>query len=321
MSMTRREALAAAAVAGVGAMANFNPAQAAPAAETSSSVSKAPAKLRLSSQESVIPGKSLAEKLDKMEKWGFEGLEVNGHDLKNRVKELQTALKGRKIQMSAICAGFEGCLLSTDEAVRKQCFDTTKEILTAAGELGSVGMIIVPSFTDQDNKGTMPHKQAREALTGFARWDAKDRKRQGTMLQELGDFAAKAGTRLLLEPLNRGECYFLRTLADGASMCRDLENPGVALMGDFWHMTWEENSDMGAFLTGGKYLKHVHMASRGSRNMPGDDGEADNYVDGFKGLKMLGYQGFVSLECGCKGDRDKRIPEAVALLRKQWAEA
>ena len=60
---------------------------------------------------------------------------------------------------------------------------------------------------------------------------------------------------------------------------------------------------------------------RKSRKMPGEDGDADNYVLGFKGLKWIGYQGYVSLECGCKGDRNVAVPAAVKLLRDQWARA
>ena len=52
--------------------------------------------------------------------------------------------------------------------------------------------------------------------------------------------------------------------------------------------------------------------------MPGEDGEADTYVDGFKALKMLGYNKYVSFECGCQGDRNTVVPAAVELLRKQW---
>ena len=51
---------------------------------------------------------------------------------------------------------------------------------------------------------------------------------------------------------------------------------------------------MGAFISAGKYLQHVHVASRKRRSMPGEDGEADNYVEGFRGLKMIGYDKFVS---------------------------
>jgi sugar phosphate isomerase/epimerase len=265
----------------------------------------APAKLRLSCQEGVAPGKTVAEKLDFLEGLGFEGFEPGGGGLAGRVEELQKALQGRKIKISAICAGFQGVPISEKEAERKKAIDTSKEILTAAGALGSTGMILVPAFNGQT---TLGNKEARELLVT-------------KILPELGDHAAQAGTRLLLEPLNRGECFFLRQLADAASICRDVNNPGIAQMGDFWHMTIEETNDMGAFISAGKYLHHVHIASRKTRNMPGED-EGDNYTVGFRGLKAIGYQDFVSFECGCKGkDRKQILTDAVKLIKENWAAA
>lgn len=264
------------------------------------------AKLNLSFQEGIPPGKSLNEKLDFMEKHGVVGFEPGGRGLKNRVKEIQTALKGRNIKVSAICAGFDGFILSTDSSIRKQCRDTMEEIIAAAGELGSTGVIIVPAFNNQ--VPVMPHTQeTRDFLC--------------EQFNDMGNFAHQHGTTVIFEPLNRKEAFYLRQVGDAASICRDINNPGVRCMGDFWHMTWEENSDMGAFISAGEYLQHVHIASRKRRSMPGEDGEADNYVNGFRGLKMIGYDKFVSFECGCQGDRNVVVPAALELLRKQWNEA
>jgi sugar phosphate isomerase/epimerase len=294
MKLNRREFLTVSAVTGV--------VGAAPPAAKAFTLPDPPqkARLRLSCPDGLTPGKSLAEKLDFLESNGFEGLELGGRGLAGRVEELQKALAGHKIKVSAICAGFEGVLISEQEPVRQKALDSMKEILTAAGALKSTGMIMVPAFHNQTKLG---HQESRELLV--------------KLLAELGDCAHKAGTRVLLEPLNRRECHFLRQVADGAAICRDVNNPGVGVMGDFWHMTWEETSDMAAFIAAGKYLHHVHMASRKDRKMPGED-EGDNYVDGFRGLKLIGYQDFVSFECGCKGDRAKAIPAAAKLLREQW---
>lgn len=264
------------------------------------------AKLNLSFQEGTPPGENLNEKFDYMEKMGIVGFEPGGRGLKDRVGEIKQALNGRNIKVSAICAGFEGFILSTDPAIRQKCMDTMKEIITAAGELGSTGVIIVPAFNGQ--VPALPHNQeTRDFLC--------------EQFNEMGNHAAQNGTTVIFEPLNRKECFYMRQVADAASVCRDINNPGVRCMGDFWHMTWEETSDMGAFLSAGDYLQHVHVASRKRRSMPGEDGEADNYVDGFKGLKMLGYDKYVSFECGCQGDRNTVLPAAVELLRKQWEEA
>ena len=261
------------------------------------------AELKLSFQEGIPSGDNLKAKLDFMEKWGIAGFEPGGQGLSGRVKEIKDALKGRNIKVSAVCAGFKGFILSTDEAVRKDFFDTMQEIIAAAGELGSTGVIMVPAFNGQ--KPAMPHTQeTRDFLC--------------EQLAILGNYAVEHGTTVILEPLNRGESFYLRQVADAASICRDTNNPGVRCMGDFWHMTREETSDFGAFMSGGNLLQHVHIASRKRRSMPGEDGDADNYVEGFKALKALNYGNFISFECGCQGDRNTVVPAAVKLLREQW---
>jgi len=257
--------------------------------------------LNLGLQEGVAPGTSLAEKLDFMEANDVFGLEVGGGKLADRVPEIQKALQNRKVKISAICAGFKGWLISTEESERKKCIDTSKEIIAAAGALGSYGMILVPGFNGQ--KPSFPFVEARAILID--------------QLKELGEFAVKNNTTVILEPLNRREAWFLRLVSDAAAICRDVDSPGVKCMGDFWHMTWEETDDMGAFISGQKYLNHVHVASRKTRNSPGED-EGDNYITGFRALKIINYQHFVSFECGTKGDKKVVIPAALKLLRDQW---
>jgi sugar phosphate isomerase/epimerase len=270
----------------------------------SSSEKKQSSILKISCQEGVAPGQKLTEKLDFMESLGIVGLEVGGKGLEKRVVEIQQALQNRNIKMSAICAGFDGWLIAEDPAIQKKCMDSLKVIIAAAGELGSTGVIFVPAFNSQKS---LPDKEARELLIG--------------QMKELGDYALQNKTRILLEPLNRKECYFCRQVADGASIVRDVNSAGAAVMGDFWHMTWEETNDRAAFLSAGDYLHHVHIASRKRRKMPGEDGEADNYINGFRGLKEINFQDFVSFECGSVGDSKITLPAAVKLMNEQWKKA
>ena len=267
---------------------------------------KASTPLRLSFQEGLTPGETLTEKLDFMESLGITGFEPGGKGLAGRVQEIREALQGRNIKVSAICAGFDGFMLAQDPEVKAQ-FDTSmREIVRAAGELGSTGVIMVPVFNWQEP--ALPHTlETREYLCD--------------QLHKLGEFALSCGTTVILEPLNRKEAFYLRLVADAAAICRDADSEGVKCMGDFWHMQ-EETSDYAAFMAAGSYLRHVHIASRGSRVMPGEDGEADNYVNGFRALKELEYPYYVSLECGCRSkDRAAAITAATQLLRSQWEEA
>ncbi|MDR2057622.1 MAG: sugar phosphate isomerase/epimerase [Dysgonamonadaceae bacterium] len=264
------------------------------------------AELKLSFQEGIAPGENLNEKFDYMENLGIVGFEPGGNGLAGRVNEIKQSLKGRSIKVSAICAGFRGFILSTDESVRNEFFNSMKEIIAAAGELGSVGVIMVPAFNSQTP--AYPHTQeTRNFLC--------------EQLNTLGNYASAQGTTIILEPLNRQEAFYLRMVADAASICRDINNPSVRCMGDLWHMTGEETSDAGALLSAGEYLQHIHIASRKRRSMPGEDGEADNYIAAFSTLKQLNYDKYVSYECGCQGDRRIVLPESVKLLQEQWAKA
>ena len=267
---------------------------------------KGKAELRLSFQEGIAPGKSLEEKLDYMENLGIVGFEPSGRNLAARVNEIQQALRGRNIKVSAICAGFSGFILAEDPKVKAEFDSTMRDIIAAAGEIGSTGVIMVPAFNGQ--KPCKPHTlETREYLC--------------EQMHELGEFALKHNTTVILEPLNRRECHYMRLVSDAAAIARDSKSAGVKCMGDFWHMQ-EETSDYAALLSAGtEYLQHVHVASRGNRKMPGEDGVVDNYIDGFRALKEMNYPYYVSFECGTNGKREETVPAAVELLRAQWKKA
>lgn len=272
------------------------------AAMTSCSPKKEDVELKLSFQEKTAPGESLNERFDYMENLGIVGFEPGGRNLAARVNEFQQALRGRNIKVSAICAGFEGFILAEDPAVKAQFDSTMRDIIAAAGELGSTGVIMVPAFNRQTP--VKPHtRETREYLC--------------EQMHELGEYALKHNTTVILEPLNRREAHYLRLVSDAAAICRDSKSAGVMCMGDFWHMQ-EETSDYAAFISAGQYLQHVHVASRGNRKMPGEDGELDNYIDGMRALKEMKYDKYISFECGTNGDRNVTVPAAVELLRAQW---
>lgn len=261
--------------------------------------------LRLSFQEGTAPGESLNEKFDYMEKLGIVGFEPHGKQLLKRAEEFRQALSGRNIKVSAICAGFDGFILAEDPAVKASFDSSMRELIAAAGEIGSTGVIMVPAFNAQ--KPCRPHTmETRDYLC--------------EQLHELGEYALKHNTTVILEPLNRKEAFYLRLVSDAAAICRDADSEGVRCMGDFWHMQ-EETSDYAAFISAGKYLQHVHVASRGQRRMPGEDGQLDNYIEGMRALKELDYQNYISFECGTAADRNVVVPAAVELLRSQWEQA
>jgi sugar phosphate isomerase/epimerase len=272
---------------------------------------KKPGVLKLGSQEGRLPGESLKEKVANLEKWGGCGLELGG-DPAGRIAEVKEALKGTAVRVSALCWGAcNGDLMSNDLAKRKAGIEALKKALDTAGALESTGVIFVPCF----NKQSELTPQELDAIL----WE---------ILPAIGDHATKAGSRVLLEPLNKGETFYLNRLDQAVAICRKLNHPGIGLMGDFYHMGLEEKSDAAAFTTGAPWLHHVHLASR-VRNLPGQDklSEPDkaerSFIDGFRALHRIGYQDYCSLECGVTKGTDPllAVPAAFEFLRSQWAEA
>ncbi len=265
--------------------------------------------LRLCSQERRLPGKSLKEKVEFIQKCGGVGIELHGNP-KDRIKEIQDAMAGTPVKPAALCWGSDGGnLVSMDPEKRRKGIENLKGTLETAGALESPGVIFVPCF----------HKQS----------DLKPEDLDKVMLEilpELGEFAAKCKTRVLLEPLNKRETFYLNLVSHAARLCGQVNHPGVALMGDFYHVgrAVEDGlapSDQEEFLAGKGYLHHVHLATTKSRILPSQ--EERSFVDGFTGLKKIGYRDFCSLECGLKkGTRaEEEIPRAFDFLRQQWAEA
>ena len=302
--MDRRSFLGSAAAGIAGAAVLSTPAGLLTSCASGTGTKKSP-ELRLSFQEGTAPGESLNEKFDYMEKLGIVGFEPHGKQLLKRAEEFRQALSGRNIKVSAICAGFDGFILAEDPAVKASFDSSMRELIAAAGEIGSTGVIMVPAFNAQ--KPCRPHTMETRAYLC-------------EQLHELGEYALKHNTTVILEPLNRREAFYLRLVSDAAAICRDADSEGVRCMGDFWHMQ-EETSDYAAFISAGKYLQHVHVASRGQRRMPGEDGQLDNYIDGMRALKELDYQNYISFECGTDADREIVVPAAVELLRRQWEQA
>ncbi|MEN6449038.1 MAG: sugar phosphate isomerase/epimerase family protein [Thermoguttaceae bacterium] len=305
MNVTRRGFLAAGTAAAAGAALRSGRAvaeelsgEATPAGQTPN---PPPAQLKLSSQLGIIPGRDLAEKLANMERWGFDGVELGG-DIVDHEKKFDEAIKNTRLKCSAICWGsHDGDLVSNVSEKRKAGIEALQQVLTSSAALHATGVIYVPAF-NQDTKLT--NQEIRKNLLD--------------VMPAIGEHAVKVGSRVLLEPLNRKEAFFLRLVADAAAIAHDCQSQGICVMGDFFHMYIEETSDLGAFISGGPRLRHVHLASR-TRHLPGQDER--QFVEGFRGLKMIGYQDYCSFECSVHGDPKVEIPKSMAFLRQQWAKA
>ena len=301
--MKRRDFFSAAAAVGAAAAVSTLPAQVQANPVTVPGDRRAEAKLRFSSQPGIIPGDNDEAKLKWMKEHGFEAVEIYslGEDYMDWKKRADDA--GLKI--AALCIGsFGNRLVDEDERRRQRGYDELKVQLERAGAVGATGVVYVP-LTNNPNPPDRPFQRIRELTV--------------TMLRELGPFAAEHNTHIILEPLRRGEAWFLRQVADAAQIAKDAGVPGVCVLGDTYHMYTEETDDMGAFISGGEFVKFVHLGNGTRRQLPGQDDHC--FVKAMRGLKYIGYNGFMSFECGVAGDRAVEVPKSLEYLRRAWEEA
>ncbi|HZO89174.1 MAG TPA: sugar phosphate isomerase/epimerase family protein [Chthonomonadaceae bacterium] len=262
--------------------------------------------MKLSCQEGLIPGATFAEKVRNLEKYGFEGVELNGNYLKDPagLAERKAVLRDSPIRASSICGGYPAELAHPDKARRQACAEALKQQLEYAAELGAVGPITVPIFNSNDRIPDLsPWKTRAQA----------EREVLIAMLQTLAPFAEQVGAAILLEPLNRYESNSLPQQKDGAEIVRALNSRGVRLMSDVFHMHIEETDSPATLRQVGDTIGHVHLADN-TRKEPGS-GDID-FRAIMAALKDVGFQGYMAFECGLTGPADEVLPRSVVYLRE-----
>lgn len=265
--------------------------------------------MKLSCQEGLVPGTTFAEKLKNLEKYGFDGVELNGGRLSDPdgLKERKAALADSVVKASSICGGNPAELVHPDRNKRQACADGLKRMLDYAAELGAVGPITVPIFNHNDRVPDLSPWHSRAEI---------EHELLVAMLREIVPHAEQVGAAVLLEPLNRYESNSLPQQKDGARVVRELGSKGVRLMADTFHMHIEEPNLAQTMRDCGDAIGHVHLADS-TRKEPGS-GSID-FRSIFAALKDVGFTGYMALECGLTGPGDEVLPRSVAYLRESMS--
>lgn len=241
--------------------------------------------MKLAIQEDMLPGKGLAEQFKNAQRLGFAGIEFWSFGLEDRVEEIKQTAAESPVQPSTVCYGRRRCLLHPKRARRERALAEVKEYLSLTAEIGAVGLVVVPIF----GPPLMPD------LSPLATPIELEKQLLIEVAGELGQHAAEVGTLLLLEPLNRYETHLLRRLQDAVEICQAVDNSAVRIMADLFHMSIEEADIPASLEAAGPYIAHVHLADS-NRELPGR-GHTD-FAAALAALKQIGYQGYMTLECG-----------------------
>ena len=259
--------------------------------------------MKLSCQEHLLPGAGILEKWEFAASAGFDGIELHGtRDWRERLDDLGDA-RDRGAVFSSVCLIDDRFIGDLDPERRREAVEHMKDLLSGIAELGGVGAITPAAFG-----------QSSTALPPFEAPRAPEEDRRVLLegLEELGEHAENEGTLVLLEPLNRYEDHMLNRLEEGVELSKAVGRDSVRVMGDLFHMNIEEVDMAEAIRRADGYLAHVHLADS-NRAHPGA-GHMD-FAPAFGALREIGFDGYLAMECGIRGDPKTVLPQITRRLR------
>lgn len=213
---------------------------------------------------------------------GYDGVELPIFDIDDaKFSRIGEELKKNELGATAVTVCAEDANpISPDAAVRKAATDHLKRAVDMCVASGATHLCGPIHSTLGQFSGSGPSDDE---------WNwCKD------VLSEVGDHAKDNDVTLVVEYLNRFECYFLNTAADAARFCREVNHPNVRTMYDTFHANIEEKSITEAVRACSDYLVHVHI-SENDRSTPGAGGV--NWDESFAALKDVGYDdGYLMIE-------------------------
>jgi sugar phosphate isomerase/epimerase len=259
--------------------------------------------VKLACQEHLLPGGGILEKWEFAASVGFDSIELRGtDDWRERLDNLKDAQE-RGAVFSSVCLISDRFIGDLDADRRREAVEHMKHLLSGISELGGTGAI-TPAAFGLTSKALPPFEVPRT--------QEEDRRVLLDALEELGKHADREGVLVLLEPLNRYEDHMLNRLDQGIELCKTIDRDSVRVMGDLFHMNIEEDDPGESIRRAGGYLAHVHLADS-NRAHPGAG--HNDFASAFGALRDIGFDGYLALECGIRGDAETVLPQVARYLR------
>jgi len=268
--------------------------------------------MKLAVQQTLVPGDSLITKFKNAAAFGFDGIELAVWGLSGPFHthrdEIVEAMDASGLMVSSICPSGDDDFVHPDPTERQRRLEGLVRMLEFAALIDAAGVIALP----------IRRPVHLLDLSPVATEDALITKIAVATLRLVLDRVDEVTVPIFLEPLNRYEAYYLKTLSDAVALCEQVGDPRVRVMADLFHMSIEEVGLPEALTKAGSHLGHVHLADS-NRLLPGK-GHTD-FISVFSALQAIGFDGWMALECGVPGDASKVLSETVSFLRDIWERA
>ncbi|MCS7254336.1 MAG: sugar phosphate isomerase/epimerase family protein [Armatimonadota bacterium] len=264
-------------------------------------------RLKFALREYMAPGRTLHEKFENVASISIAGIELTASSSRDKFEEVRKAFEATGV-VPAIWSVREGALLDARKEERMRYLRCARETLDMCGELGGVGIVVVP---------LLPIKLGgRPRIPDLSPLQTKEQLEVEVMVEtlcELSEHAEKRNCYLLIEPLNRYEQWHPRKLKDALAICERVGSDAVAILADFFHMNIEEANITSSVREARARIKHVHLADS-NRWLPGY-GHTE-FAQPLRELIAGGYDGFFGFECHIPGDPFVELPKAMDYIEQ-----
>jgi D-psicose/D-tagatose/L-ribulose 3-epimerase len=219
--------------------------------------------------------------LDKIKAWGYDGVEIPIFDLDPaKFERLGQRLDAVGLARTAVTVcGADANPISGSPEIRKAAVNHLKK---------AIDMCVASGATHLCG----PIHSAIGEFTG-AGPTADEWKYGKDTLAQAAEHARQAKVTLVVEYLNRFECYFLTSAADTARFVREVNHPNLRMMYDTFHANIEEKDIAAAIRSCAAETAHVHI-SENDRSTPGE-GHVD-WDTTFRTLNEVKYDGWFVVE-------------------------
>lgn len=219
--------------------------------------------------------------LEQIKSWGYDGVEIPVFDLSvARYQALGKRLDGLGLERTSVAISTgDANPIAPEASLRQAAVTRLKQVIDCCQAMG-VKNLCGPMHS------ALGQFSGRGATADEWKWGLET-------LRQVGDYARQAGVTIVLEYLNRFECYFLNSAADAVRFVNDLNHPHVRTMYDTFHANIEEKSIAQAIRTCAPVMAHVHI-SENDRSTPGE-GNVD-WDTTFSTLKEVKYDGWMVVE-------------------------
>ena len=162
----------------------------------------------------------------------------------------------------------------------------------------------------------------------------EEKQRAADVHRKIADIAQKANIKMVVESLNRFECYFLNTLDAAAEYARLVNHPNFGIMYDTFHGNIEEKDPLNCITENIGLLEHFHV-SENDRGTPGRG--HIRWREIFSALRNGGYDGWLTIEAfgrdlpdlaattrvwrDLSGSPQECYTEGYELIKSQWEAA